>query len=101
MEPHQQRILGRVADEIERYRSGQASLRGLLTNVWGLFAAADIPESREREEFLELFYELNSEDDARQSWMPPGIASDERLDATLTELEAWAVAVRERSDSPT
>jgi hypothetical protein len=47
MEPYQQRILGRVADEIERYRSGEASLRHLLTVALGLFTAADLPKSED------------------------------------------------------
>jgi hypothetical protein len=99
VEPYQRRIMGRVADEIERYRSGQESLDQVLANAWGLFTAADLRDSSEREEFLRLFYALDTEDDLRQPWMPAGFASDDRLGAALIELEAWAGALRDQSDS--
>jgi hypothetical protein len=93
MEPHQRRILGRIADEMAGYRSGRQTLLMALNNTWGLFTAAEIRDTSTVETFKRLYYDLSREDD-RQAWMPEGFVSEGRLDAAAEALEAWATDVR-------
>ena len=95
MEPHQRRILGRVADEIDAYRDGRRSMLGLLNNSWGLFEAAELRDAGERNQFEDLYLALTSADDARQPWMPTGLASDEDVATALAAFEAWARELRD------
>jgi hypothetical protein len=94
VEPHQRRILARVADEIAHYRSGQLPIQRLLNNVYGLFEAAELRDAQPRSGFLDLYYALSSADDARQPWMPAGLRSDQDVEVALANLEAWATAIQ-------
>jgi hypothetical protein len=95
VEPHQRRILGRIADEVARYRSGRQTIVTALNNSWGLFAAAEVSDKSTVETFMRLYYDLSQEDDLLQPWMPEGHGSQGRLDAAARALEAWALDVRD------
>lgn len=95
MQPHQRRILGRIADEIESYHAGRRSLIEVLNNAWGLFEAAELRDPDERALFMQLYYALTSADDANQPWMPAGLGSDEGVREALAPFEAWAIAMRD------
>jgi hypothetical protein len=95
VEPHQRRILGRIADEIARYRSGRQTIVMALHNTWGLFTAAEVRDAPAAETFMRLYSDLSREDDPLQSWMPEGSGSRGRLDAAARALEAWALDVRD------
>jgi hypothetical protein len=94
MEPHQRRILGRIADEMAGYRCGRQTLLNALNNTWGLFTAAEIRDTSTVETFKRLYYDLSREGD-RRAWMPEGFVSDGRLDAAARALEAWALDIRD------
>jgi hypothetical protein len=95
VEPHQRRILGRIADEIASYRSGRQTIVMALNNTWGLFTAAEVRDMSTAETFMRLYYDLSSEDDLLQPWMHEGYGSQGRLDAKARALEAWALDVRD------
>lgn len=95
MDSHQRRVIGRVAEEIQAHREGRLSLRRVLHNTWGLFTAADLYEDEIRERFLDLYYAVDGEDDLRQPGMPAGLASDEHLETALSDLEDWAIRIRD------
>ena len=95
MQPHQRRILGRIADQIESYRDGRQSIVALLNNAWGLYEAAEIRDPEERDRFMALYYALSSADDANQPWMPAGLGSDEDVREALVPFEAWATELRD------
>jgi len=99
MEPYQRRILRRIADEIESCRAGRQTLILALNNSWGLFTAAELRDPSETETFLDLFYALSTEDVLRQSWIPVGLASDDRFASALLAFEAWAAALRDEGTS--
>ena len=95
MEPHQRRILGRIADQIETYHDGRQSIADLLNNAWGLFEAAEIRDPEERDQFMALYYALSMADDANQLWMPAGLGSDENVREALVPFEVWATELRD------
>ncbi len=97
MEPHQRRILGRIADEIDDYRHGRRSMLELLNDAWGLFEAAELRDPADRTQFMDLYYALSIADDADQPWMPAGLGSVERTRAALDALDAWAVVLRDEA----
>lgn len=92
MNDHQRRVLGRVADEIDRYRAGQTPVITALNNCWGLFEAAELPLGQERAEFLAFYHDVSTADDARQPWMPAGLGSDAAFEAALSRLADWSRA---------
>jgi hypothetical protein len=89
---HQRRVLGRVADEIDRYRAGQMTAMTALKRSWGLFEAAELPDGQDRDDFLGLYYEATAADDARQPSMPVGLCADADFEAALSRLAAWSRA---------
>ena len=91
----QQRVLGRIADEIVRFRAGEQTLLTCLNRIWGLYTAAELRDDALRETFERLYYAVSVEDDALQPGMPEGIGSQDRLIEALAELEAWAADVRD------
>jgi hypothetical protein len=101
MQPHQRRILGRIADEIDGYRDGRRTMWQLLNNTWGLFEAAELRDSETRGRFTDLYLALSIQDDAGQPWMPADLGSDEALRAALRDLENWATAIRDRDPGGT
>lgn len=96
MNEHQRRVIGRVADEIAAYRAGSQSLLDCLNRTWALFTAAELPPGDARDRFLDLYHAASSEDDAirLRDLMPSIDASEARLDAALTALEAWSISNR-------
>lgn len=66
------------------------SLERLLENLWGLFEAAEVREPDLRSAFEDLYLRLTAADDARQSWMPPGLGSDSDVEQALDALYEWA-----------
>jgi hypothetical protein len=86
LQSHQQRILGRIVDEIDAYRDGRRTLIELLNNAWGLFEAAEL-QAPERDQFLDGYYAVSTADDANQPWMPAGLGSDEAVAAALDSFE--------------
>ena len=95
MEPHQRKILGRVAEEIADYRSERQTLFQALEDIWGLFSAAEVRDTATIDTFMRLYYDLSAEEDLRQPWIPAGLASEARLEAAADALEAWALDVRD------
>ena len=95
MQPHQRRILGRIADEIASYHDGKRSLVDLLNNAWGLFEAAELRDPGERDRLMALYYALSNADDANQPWMPAGLGSNENVRDALIPLEVWALGLRD------
>ena len=98
---YQRRVLGRVADEVDRYRAGQIPAITALNNCWGLFEAAQLPVGQDRDDFLEFYYEASTADDARQPWMPAGLGSDAAFEAALSRLADWSRACRAAPSEPT
>ena len=100
MNDHQRRVIGRVADEVAAYRAGSQSLLDCLNRTWALFTAAELPPGEAREQFLDLYYAVSSEDDSirLRELMPSVDASGARLDAALTDLQAWSIAARGSGD---
>ena len=95
MNEHERRIIGRVVDEIERYRRGNQSMLQLLNRCWGLYEAAELRDSDDRDRFLDAYYSVSSADDANQPWMPSGLGSDEAVEAALAKFERYARAIRD------
>jgi hypothetical protein len=100
---HQIRVLGRIADEIERYRAAEQSSAGsslvsLLNRIWGLYTSAEVRDSDARLTFERLYYALSTEDDMLQPWMPAGHGSKDRVLRALDDLYAWAADLRGSSD---
>jgi hypothetical protein len=103
LDEHQIRVLGRVADEIERYRAAEQSFAGpslvsLLNRIWGLYTAAEVRDTDARLTFERLYYALSTEDDMLQPSMPAGHGSKDRLLRALNDLYAWAADIRGSSD---
>ncbi len=96
MQPHQRRILARIADEIDTYRDGRQTMLEFLNNAWALFEAAEVREPAERDRFMFLYYAVSTADDARQPWMPAGLGSDEQVNVALVGFEAWARSIRDQ-----
>lgn len=95
MNDHERRVLARMADEVDRYRAGHLSIGRLLENLWGLADAAEIREPEVRVKFEDLYYRVSSADDARQPWMPRGLASDSDVDEALDALRTWSRTFQE------
>jgi uncharacterized protein with von Willebrand factor type A (vWA) domain len=93
VQPHQRRILGRIVDEIGRYRDGRQPMLELLNNAWALFEAAEVRDPDERDAFMSAYDTLSGADDANQRWMPPGLGSEAEVNTALVALERWARAV--------
>jgi hypothetical protein len=89
---HQRRVLGRVADEIDRYRAGETTAMTALNRSWGLFEGAELPAGQDRDDFLELYYDATAADDAREPWMPVGLGTDAEFEAALSRLADWSRA---------
>lgn len=87
------RVLGRIADEIDRYRAGTIAAIPMFNNIWGLFEAAEL-SGADREDFLHLYIAASSADDARDPSMPGGLGTDADFDAALSRLADWAEARR-------
>lgn len=95
MQEHERRVIGRVLDEIGRYRDGSQSMLQLLNRCWGLFEAAELRNPNDRDQFLAAYYALSSADDANQPWMSPGLGSDQDVETALARFEACARAIQE------
>lgn len=95
MDDHQRRVIGRVVDEIQRYRDGSQSMTQLLNRCWGLYEAAELRDSRERDRYLDLYYALSGADDANQLWMPSGLGSDQAVEAALADFDEYARSIRD------
>ena len=96
MQPHRDRILARIADEIDSYRAGEASAVTLQNNIWGLITAAEVERSPEGEQVRDLYYAASDAFDAQQSWMPPEHrTSAADFEAALEELRTWATSLAE------
>ena len=95
MNEHERPVIGRVVDEIQRYRDGGQSMIQLLNRCWGLYDAAELRDPGDRDRFLDLYNALSRADDANQPWMPSGLGSDEAVEVALTNLDEYARAVRD------
>jgi hypothetical protein len=94
MQEHERRIIGRVLDEIQRYRDGSQPMVEMLNRCWGLFEAAELRNPEDRDRFLDVYYALSSADDANQPWMPSGLGSDHEVHTALAAFEEYARAIR-------
>ena len=81
------------------YRTGRSSLQTVLDHAWGLYTAAELKDVAAATQFERLYLALSYEHDLFQPFMPSGYASQERLDAAVTALEAWASNLREDDGS--
>jgi hypothetical protein len=76
-----------MRDQIDAWRRGEIALPTLSENLFGLLKASEMDASPVGEEFYSRWADLDSEVELRtEPWAPPGLASDERLEATLTSL---------------
>ena len=104
MPGHEARVLGRVADEIERYHEdGQGSqphLTVVLNRIWGLFAAAEVRDPTLREEFEHRYHTISAMHDALNKSMPAETRSwgAQHVDAALKDLHDWAATIRSVAD---
>ena len=100
MQPHQARILVRIANEIDSYRAGKASAEVLQNNIWGLITAAEVERTPEGKHVTELYYAASNAFDAAQPWMPPeDRASDAEFEVALDDLRAWATSLAAEAEA--
>ena len=100
MQPHQARILARIADEIDSYRAGEATAVTLQNRIWGLVTAAEVERSPEGEQVTDLYNAASNAFDAQQSWMPPEHrTSATDFEAALEELRTWATSLAIERDA--
>jgi hypothetical protein len=91
-------LIGRIADEIDRYGEGDLSLRRLVENARGLFDAADISDQSVREAFELAWAPLSGQLDLRTAeWADPAWASEVDLETALRDLREWASQISNRS----
>lgn len=84
---------------VDDYRDGVIPLGKLVTDLRGLYEAADIHEGETRRAFESLWSPIDGEHELRtESWAPPGLASDERLVELLDEFSRWVHEVLESAD---
>jgi hypothetical protein len=94
LDAHNIRVLGRIADEVDRFRDGRQSMLELLNRSWGLFTAADVRDDAAVREFMSAYYALSAADDANQpSTAGPG--SDQPVESALLAFQTWANRMRE------
>lgn len=91
-------MLGKLADDIDRYRDGRLSMLNLLNGIWARFEAAEMRDAEARQSFHSLYHALTTADDANQPWMPSGLGSDTELEDALSQFETW---VRAEAIQPT
>jgi hypothetical protein len=99
MQEQERRVIGRVLDEIGRYREGSQTMLHLLNHCWGLFEAAEMRNPDDRDQFLAAYYALSTANDANQPWMPAGLGSDQDVETALAKFEEYARAIEEPSVS--
>lgn len=95
MNETQIRILGRIADEIDRHRCDGTASHGLFNAIYGLISAAEVHGTPDGAVVEALYEAASSADDSRQPWMPAvNRGTDADVDAALDRLRAWAVDLR-------
>jgi hypothetical protein len=91
----QVRILGRIAEAIDRQRRDGTASHELFNATWGLISAAEVHGTPDGDAVEALYEAASRADDARQPWMPAGHrGTDAAVDAALDGLRAWAVDLR-------
>ena len=95
MHEYQLRILGRIVDQIYEYQAGRLSPTQMLTNIWGLYTAAEIALTAEGQELWELYLLATAADHARHEVMPEGLVTDADFEASIDALRLWAIRLGE------
>lgn len=94
LDAHNIRVLGRIADEVDRFRDGQQSMFELLNRSWGLFTAADVRDDAAVSEFMAAYYALSAADDANQPSTRAEFGSDQAVESALLAFQAWATRMQ-------
>src|SRR5947209_187360 len=83
-----------MLQRLDDFDAGRVGLGQLVSDLRGLFVAADSHDPRVRSEFEALWGFIDGEHELRtQPWAPPGSASDENLAASLRDLRQWVEQV--------
>ncbi|MCP3976556.1 MAG: hypothetical protein GY720_18875 [bacterium] len=99
MDSHQRLNWSRMLKRINDYRGGTISLGKLIDDLRGLYDAADIHDGDIRSDFESYWSPIDGEHELRtEPWVPPGLASDERLTELLDEFSRWVGEVLESAD---
>ncbi|MET8141551.1 hypothetical protein ABZU32_14685 [Sphaerisporangium sp. NPDC005288] len=91
MEEYQRAFIGRMVERLDAYAASEVTLPKLVQDLRGLFEVADPREWAIRDEFEDLWVDLDAECDLMtQPWAPPGLADDARLRRTIDAIRSWA-----------
>ena len=91
MDVQQATVLRQMVGQVAEFRGSGLPIDRLAANLRGLFDATGIRSPDLRDEFQDLWTDIDMESELRtESWAPPGAASDERLTRALDSLIVWA-----------
>jgi len=94
VDDHQRRMWAQMLDLIDNLRAGRLDLAKLVSDLRGLFVEADPHDPVVREDFESMWSPIDSEYELRsEPWAPPGLASDEHLEAALDNFRSWVQSV--------
>lgn len=79
-----------MIEHLDDFDLRRIELATLCSHLKGLLGASDIHDQHLIDQFWDHFVEIDKEMELRtEPWVPPGVASDERLQAGLNAYRAW------------
>ena len=82
VDDHQRQMWSRMLEPVDDLCAGRLDLAQLVSDLWGLFVEADPHDPVVREDFESMWSPIDNEYELRTApWAPPGLASDENLEA--------------------